>query len=137
MIGLVVATHGNLGEALLGTAAMIVGPPVRACAVSLSHGQSPDELRAVLAAAIDRLDPEGDGVLVAADMFGGTPANIGMTLLVPGRVELVTGVNLPMLLKFFSYRERCPLAELAGQLRDHARDSIVLASEALVSHSRE
>lgn len=131
MIGLVVATHGTLGEALLDTVTMIVGQPVRACAVSLSREQSPDELRTLLGTAINRLDPEGDGVLVAADMFGGTPANIGMTLIAPGRVELVTGVNLPMLLKFFSHRERCPLTELAGQLRDHARDSIVLASEAL------
>jgi PTS system mannose-specific IIA component len=131
MIGLVVATHGKLGEALLETVSMIVGPPGRACAVSLSREQSPDELRSILDAAIKRLDPEGDGVLVATDMFGGTPANIGMTLFVPGRVELVTGVNLPMLLKFFSYRERCSLADLAGQLRDYARDSIVLASDAL------
>ncbi len=73
-------------------------------------------------------------MLVVVDMFGGTPANIGMTLLAPGRVELLTGVNLPMLLKFFSYRESYPLTELAGRLKDHARDSIVLASEALARH---
>jgi PTS system mannose-specific IIA component len=137
MIGLVIATHGTFGEALLGTVTMIIGPPVRACAVSLSREQAPDELRALLIETIRRLDPEDDGVLVAADMFGGTPANIGMTLLAPGRVELVTGVNLPMLLKFFSCRERYPLAELAGRLRDHARDSIVLGSEALACHPRE
>ena len=135
MIGLVVATHGALGEALLGTAAMIVGPPVRACAVSLSRESSPDELHALLAAAIGRLDPDGDGVLVVADMFGGTPANIGMTLLDPGRVELLTGVNLPMLLKFFSQRDRYPLAELAWRLREQSRDSIVLASDVLDHHS--
>jgi PTS system mannose-specific IIA component len=131
MIGLVVATHGNLGESLLATAAMIVGPPTRACAVSLSRDHSPEELRDLLARAIGAVDREGDGVLVAADMFGGTPANVGMTLLEPGRVDLLTGVNLPMLLKFFTYRERYPLAELARQLKGQARDSIVLASEAL------
>jgi PTS system mannose-specific IIA component len=137
MIGLVVATHGTLGEALLSTVTMIIGPPVRACTVSLSREQSPDELHTLLAGTINRLDPEGDGVLVAADMFGGTPANIAMTLLTPGRVELVTGVNLPMLLKFFGYREHCPLPELAGRLKDHTRASIVLGSEALACHLRE
>ena len=134
MIGLVVATHGTLGEALLNTVTMIVGPLVRACAVSLSREQAPDDLRALLTGAINRLDLEGDGVLLAVDMFGGTPANIGMTLLAPGRVELVTGVNLPMLLKFFTHRESYPLAELAGRLKEHARDSIVLASEELTRH---
>lgn len=131
MIGLVVATHGNLGEALLETAALIVGPNARACAVSLSHEQSPEELRALLVRAISAVDHDGDGVLVAADMFGGTPANVGMTLLEPGRVDLLTGVNLPMLLKFFTYRKSYPLAELAERLKGQSRDSIVLASEAL------
>lgn len=131
MIGLVVATHGNLGESLLATAAMIVGPPVQACAVSLSRDHSPEELHGLLSGAIAAVDREGDGVLVAADMFGGTPANVGMTLLDPGRVDLLTGVNLPMLLKFFTYRDRYPLAELAELLKGHARDGIILASEVL------
>jgi len=130
MIGLVVATHGNLGESLLATAAMIVGPSVQVRAISLSRDHSPEELRDLLDRAISEVD-RGTGVLVAADMFGGTPANIGMTLLVPGQVELLTGVNLPMLLKFMAYRERYPLQELAELLKEHARDGIVLASEVL------
>jgi PTS system mannose-specific IIA component len=130
MIGLVVAAHGNLGESLLGTTAMIVGAPVQTRAVSLSRDHSPKELRDLLSRSIDEVD-RGDGVLVMTDMFGGTPANIGMTLLIPGRVELLTGVNLPMLLKFMTYRERYPLQELAELLKEHARDGIILASEAL------
>ncbi|MCM2264985.1 MAG: PTS sugar transporter subunit IIA [Desulfuromonadales bacterium] len=130
MIGLVVATHGYLGESLLATAAMIVGPPAQACAVSLSRDHSPEELHDLLARAIVKVD-SGDGVLVAADMFGGTPANVGMTLLAPGRVDLLTGVNLPMLLKFMTYRERYSLQELAETLKEQARDGIVLASEVL------
>lgn len=130
MIGLVVATHGPLAESLLATAAMIVGPVAGARAISLSRERSPDELGSLLDLAIGEVDA-GDGVLVVVDMFGGTPANIGMTRLVPGRVDLLTGVNLPMLLKFLSYRERCPLPELAEMLRNHARDGIVLASEVL------
>lgn len=130
MIGLVVATHGNLGEALLTTTGIIVGTPVQSRAVSLSRDHSPNELRELLSRAIDEVD-SGDGVLVLADMFGGTPANIGMALVVPGRVELLTGVNLPMLLKFVTYRERYPLPELAELLKEQARDGIILASEVL------
>ena len=130
MIGLVVATHGTLGEALLATAAMIVGEPLRACAVSLSRDSAPEELRVRLTEAIAAVD-DGDGVLLAVDMFGGTPANIGMTLLDAGRIELLTGVNLPMLLKFFTYRERYPLPALAETLKAQAREGIVLAGEVL------
>lgn len=130
MIGLVIATHGNLGEVLLETVAMILGPPVQARAVSLSREQAPELLRAQLAAAIAEVSG-GGGVLVAADMFGGTPANIGMTMLEPGCVELLTGVNLPMLLKFFTHRDHLSLPELAGRLQGYAREGIVLASAVL------
>lgn len=130
MIGLVVATHGDLGEALLATVTMIVGTPVQSRAVSLSHDHSPTELQELLSKAINDVN-QGAGVLVMVDMFGGTPANIGMTLVVPGQLELLTGVNLPMLLKFMTYRERFPLGELAELLREQARDGIVLASEML------
>jgi PTS system mannose-specific IIA component len=131
MIGLVVATHGTLGESLLETAAMIIGRPERACAVSLSRDHDPVELSSLLFQAIAEVGRDGDGVLMVVDMFGGTPANIGMTLFEQGRVELLTGVNLPMLLKFFSYRGNCPLTELAGRLQHHARDGIVLARDVL------
>lgn len=130
MIGLVVATHGGLGEALLATVTMIVGTPAQSRAVSLSRDHSPMELQELLSKAINDVN-QGVGVLVMVDMFGGTPANIGMTLVVPGQLELLTGVNLPMLLKFMTYRERYPLPELAELLREQARDGIVLASEML------
>jgi len=134
MIGLVVATHGNLGEALLETVAMIIGPADLARAISLSRDHSPEVLHDQLAAAVAAVD-QNQGVLVAVDMFGGTPANVGMTLLEPGRVELLTGVNLPMLIKFFTYRERMTLPELAELLHGYARDGIVLGSAALPRQS--
>lgn len=135
MIGLVVATHGTLGEALLETVTMIIGRPEQACAVTLSRDHAPDELRELLVKAIEEVGRDGDGVLVAADMFGGTPANIAMTLLESGRIELLTGVNLPMLLKFLTYRNNCPLDGLAQRLKEQARDGIVLASETLSRQS--
>jgi PTS system mannose-specific IIA component len=116
---------------MLDTVAMIIGRPVRACAVSLSRDRDPLELRDQLTEAICEVGTDGDGVLMVVDMFGGTPANIGMTLLEPGHIELLTGVNLPMLLKFFTYRESCPLVILVEQLKNYARDGVVLASEVL------
>jgi PTS system mannose-specific IIA component len=128
MIGLVVATHGTLGQALLDTAAMIIGPPAGVCAVSLSREQAPEQLQARLRSAVGQVAPADEGVLIAVDMFGGTPANVAMTLLDPGRIEVLAGVNLPMLLKFFTYRHTSSLEELAHRLMEQARDGILLAS---------
>jgi PTS system mannose-specific IIA component len=132
MIGLVVATHGTLGQALLDTVAMIIGPPDGACAVSLSREQAPGQLETRLRSAVRQVAAAEEGVLIMVDMFGGTPANVAMTLLEPGRVEVLTGVNLPMLLKFFNYRQNCSLDVLAQRLWDQSRDGIVLASVAMV-----
>jgi PTS system mannose-specific IIA component len=131
MIGLVVATHGPLGEALLATVELIIGAQSHALALSLSRSDSPEELHARLAQAIVQAGTGCKAVLVVTDMFGGTPSNIGMTFVEAGRVELLTGVNLPMLLKFFNYRSNQPLDDLARLLRDHARDGIMIAGEVL------
>ena len=131
MIGLVVATHGNLGESLLVTAQMIVGTQPCVEAVSLSRSDSPERLHTLLAAAIERAGSGCDAVLLATDMFGGTPTNIGMTLIAAGQVELLTGVNLPMVLKFFSQRTKSSLAELAVMLKVYAQQGVVLVSEAI------
>jgi PTS system mannose-specific IIA component len=126
VIGLVVATHGPLGGALLATVELILGAQPHALAVSLARSDSPEELRARLQQAILEAGAGCEAVLLATDMFGGTPSNIGMTLLEPGRVELLTGVNLPMLLKFFNYRHQHSLADLAVLLREHVRDGILI-----------
>jgi PTS system mannose-specific IIA component len=131
MIGLVVATHGPLAEALLTTVELIVGAQPCALAVSLCRSDAPEELRARLAQAIEQAGQGCEAVLLVTDMFGGTPSNIGMELLAPGRVELLTGVNLPMLLKFFSYRGTHGLTDLALLLRDQARGGILIAGELL------
>jgi len=100
-------------------------------ALSLSRGEAPELLRERLSQAIAQAGSGCEGVLLMTDMFGGTPSNIGITLLDPERVDLLTGVNLPMLLKFFNYRnDRC-LAELTSFLKDQAREAIVVASELL------
>jgi PTS system mannose-specific IIA component len=131
MIGLVVVTHGALAETLLATAELIVGPLPGAVALSLSRGEAPELLRGRLTRAIAEAGDGCEAVLLMTDMFGGTPSNIGMTLLEPGRVDLLTGVNLPMLLKFFNYRNNHHLAELAPLLKEQAREAIIAASDLL------
>lgn len=131
MIGLVVATHGNLGSELLVSAQMIIGPVKNARAVSITRESSMEAIRDAISAAVAEVSQDGQGVVIVTDMFGGTPANVSMTFLKPQSVEVVTGVNLPMILKFFNSQETIPLGELAGILKSYGQQSIALASEYL------
>jgi PTS system mannose-specific IIA component len=130
MVGLVLATHGRLAEELLATAASVCGPIPRAQAISLSSQQSMEEARARLGEAIRAAD-DGDGVLVLTDMLGGTPANLALTFLAE-RIEVITGVNLPMLLKLSTLRaEGASLASAAEALPAYGQKNITLASQLL------
>jgi len=135
MVGVVLATHGGLAEELLRTAEGIVGKLDRCEAVSIGASLSMDDCRARLEEAVRRAD-DGSGVLILTDMFGGTPANLALTLL-DERIEVVTGVNLPMLLKVASVRAaNLPLAAAAEAVTSHAQKNISLASEVLRSRVR-
>ncbi len=131
MVGLVVATHGNFGGELLLSVQMIIGPVRNARAVSINQESSMEDIRTAIATAVSEVVTDGEGVIIATDMFGGTPANISMTFLEPQVVEVLTGVNLPMLLKFFNSQENLGLDELAGILKSYGQQSIALASEYL------
>ncbi|MDH3453848.1 MAG: PTS sugar transporter [Desulfuromonadales bacterium] len=131
MIGLVVATHGNLGAELLTSAQMIIGPVRNARAVGINQDNSMEVIRDAIAAAVAEVGTDGKGVIIVTDMFGGTPANVSMTFLEPQTLEVLTGVNLPMLLKFFNSQESLGLDELAGILKSYGQQSIALASEYL------
>ncbi len=135
MVGLVVATHGQLAGELLRTAAGIVGPMDRCEAVSIDAASSMEEARKRLGDAIHRVD-DGEGVLVLTDMFGGTPANLALTFL-EDRIEVVTGVNLPMLLKLATGRaDRLALRPLAELITSYGQKNITLASELLRTRAR-
>ena len=135
MIGLVVATHARLAEELLLTAELIVGRLEQSEAVSIGADASVDEARARLAAALKRVD-SGDGVLVLTDMFGGTPANLALTFL-DDKVEVITGVNLPMILKLSTTRgESLGLQVVAQLVTTHGQKNISLASELLRTRAR-
>ena len=131
MIGLVVATHGNLGKELLASAQMIIGPVRNARAVSINQESALEEIRAEIASAVTEVGREGQGVIVFTDMFGGTPSNVSMTFLETGKVDVLTGVNLPMILKFFNSQESVSLADLAGILKAYGQQSIAQASDYL------
>jgi PTS system mannose-specific IIA component len=129
MVGLVVATHGALAAELLRTTEAIVGPVQRAAAVSVDASTSVDEARSRLADAIQDVGADGDGVLVLTDMFGGTPANLALTFL-DERIEVVTGVNLPMIMKLAVTRGD-GLAAAAELATTHGQKNITLASALL------
>jgi PTS system mannose-specific IIA component len=129
MVGLVVATHGELAAELLRTAEGIVGPVVLAVAVSVDARTSVEEARARLATAIHKVGSDGEGVLVLTDMFGGTPANLALTFL-EEQIEVVTGVNLPMLLKLATSRD-AGLPAAAELATTQGQKNITLASALL------
>ena len=129
-IGVVVVTHGQLATELLNAAETIVGDLPNFAAVSIGWHDDVELARTEIAETIARMNT-GRGVIVATDMFGGTPSNLAMTLLEEGRVEVVTGVNLPMLIKLASIREVDDLRELARRIREDGRGAIWVASDLL------
>jgi PTS system mannose-specific IIA component len=127
-IGVVVVTHGQLATELVNAAEMITGDLPRFAAVSIGWHDDVETAREAIAAAIERVQGSS-GVLVLTDMFGGTPSNLGITFLEEGRVEVVTGVNLPMLIKLASLRGSSDLAEAARATRESGRTNIWVASD--------
>jgi PTS system mannose-specific IIA component len=130
MIGVVVVTHGQLAIELLNAAEMIVGDLPRFTAVSIGWHDDVNDARDEIAQAIERVKGEG-GVLLLTDMFGGTPSNLGMTFLAPNVLEVITGVNLPMLIKLASLGGSRDLLAVAREMQDHGRNAIWVASDLL------
>ena len=130
MIGVVVVTHGQLATELVNAAETIVGDLPNFSAVSIGWHEDVQDARDDIAAAIEKVKRPG-GVLLATDMFGGTPSNLGITFLEPDKVEVVTGVNLPMLIKAASLKDSASLTDLARTLREHGRNAIWVASDLL------
>jgi PTS system mannose-specific IIA component len=127
MIGIVVVTHGALAGELVNAARTIVGDIPRIAAVSIGWTDDVSAAREAIARALE--DVGGEQSLILTDMFGGTPTNVSLPFLSP-RVEIVTGVNLPMLIKVTSLRDGS-LAEVARLVREQGKDAIYVASEVL------
>jgi PTS system mannose-specific IIA component len=136
VIGVVVVTHGQLAAELVNAAEAIVGDLPRFAAVSIGWHDDTDDARDEIRQAIARLQSDS-GVLVLTDMFGGTPTNLGLSFVEPDRVEVVTGVNLPMLIKLSSLRPAQPeLLAVARELRETGRNAIHVASDLLRSEAK-
>jgi PTS system mannose-specific IIA component len=130
MIGVVVVTHGQLATELVNAAETIVGELPRFAAVSIGWHEDTEDARGEIEQAIARVD-DGTGVLILTDMFGGTPSNLAMTFLAEGRIEVITGVNLPMLIKLANMPKQSDLLSVARDMREHGRNAIWVASDLL------
>ena len=130
MIGVVVITHGQLAIELLNAAEMIVGDLPQFTAVSIGWHDDVNDAREEIEQAIERVRG-AEGVLLLTDMFGGTPSNLGMTFLEKDRIEVITGVNLPILIKLAGLRQSHDLLAVARQMRDDGRNAIWVASDLL------
>jgi PTS system mannose-specific IIA component len=130
MIGVVVVTHGQLAIELVNSAEMIVGDLPQFTAVSIGWHDDVNDAREEIAQAIDRVSGQ-EGVLLLTDMFGGTPSNLGMTFLEKDRIEVITGVNLPMLLKLAGLQQSADLLAVARHMQDDGRGAIWVASDLL------
>ena len=130
VIGVVVVTHGQLARELLNAAETIVGDLPRFTAVSIGWHEDTQDAREEIAQALGRVQ-QGDGVLILTDMFGGTPSNLAMTFLGQDKVEVITGVNLPMLIKLAGLAEQPDLLAVAREMREQGRNAIWVASDLL------
>jgi PTS system mannose-specific IIA component len=129
MIGILVVSHGNLANEIVSAARTIVGDIKNIEAVSIGWNDNVEESREKISKALKRINI-GKGVLILTDMFGGTPTNISLTFLEKSKVEIVTGVNLPMVIKLCSIGDG-ELTAIAQEIRIQGQKSIYVASEIL------
>jgi len=129
LIGVIATSHCRLAEEMLAAAEMIVGPLQNCKVICFKPAQPVDELIMLMGDAIKEVD-QGKGVLILTDLFGGTPANISLSFQGP-RVEVVCGMNLPMLIKLAGCRNGCSLSEVASIVKEYGQRHISLASEVL------
>ena len=132
MIGLLIVTHSNLGKEFLNAAEFIVGRLESVDAVAITQTADSERIRKMIQEKVSALD-HGEGVLILTDMFGGTPSNISLSFLKEEMVEVLTGVNLPMVIAIAQNRSDMKLSELAEKAQEAGKTSISLASKLLES----
>lgn len=133
MIGIVLVTHGRLADELRSVLEHVVGPQTSLATVCIGPDDDVEQRRAEIMARATEMDG-GDGVIVLTDMFGGTPSNLAISIMDQPRVEVIAGVNLPMLIKLASVRGQMGLAEACVAARDAGVKYITIASETLSAH---
>jgi PTS system mannose-specific IIA component len=132
MIGLVLVTHGRLAAEFRSALEHVVGPQEACEAVSIGPEDDMEARRSEIVAAVERVD-SGAGVILLTDMFGGTPSNLAISVMQPGRIEVVAGVNLPMLIKLAKVRIEGALDDVAIAAQEAGRKYIYVASRVLAN----
>jgi PTS system mannose-specific IIA component len=130
MIGMVLVTHGHLATEFRAALEHVVGPQKQLVSISIGPEDDMERRRREIIDAIAEAD-SGDGVVVLTDMFGGTPSNLAISVMNGGKVEVLAGVNLPMLIKLASVRESAPLEQAVLQAQDAGRKYVYIASRVL------
>ena len=131
MIGIIIVTHHSLARHLKETAEQIIGPLPEIESFSISQQDDVEEVKKKLAAAINKMKKNGLDVMILTDMFGGTPSNISLSFFEPEKVEIISGVNLPMILKLAAERQKQSLHELTNYITEYGRKNIFSAIEFL------
>jgi PTS system mannose-specific IIA component len=130
MIGLVIVTHGRLAVEFRAALEHVVGPQSQIEAISIGPDDNGEHCRKDIIEAVKRVD-SGDGVAILTDMFGGTPSNLAISVMSRPKVEVLAGINLPMLVKLAKVRGECPLAEAVVAAQESGRKYITIASRVL------
>jgi len=133
MIGLVLVTHGRLADEFRAALEHVMGPQKQIEAVTIGAEDDSDLCRSDIIEAVNRVD-SGDGVAILTDMFGGTPSNLAISIMEQARIEVLAGVNLPMLVKLASVRNR-PIAEAVRMAQEAGRKYITVASRILAKEA--
>lgn len=132
MIGLLIVTHCDLGKELLNAAEFIVGRIEAAGTIPVVQTTGSESLRTEIASKVTELD-SGGGVIILTDMFGGTPSNLSLSFLKKEKVEVLTGVNLPMIIAIVQWRNSLKLSEVAEKALEAGKTGIALTSRLLES----
>ncbi|MAH83043.1 MAG: PTS fructose transporter subunit IIA [Rhodospirillaceae bacterium TMED8] len=135
MIGMVLVTHGRLADELINALQHVVGQQKAIKAVCIGPDDDMEERRAEILESTRQLD-SGDGVVLLTDMFGGTPSNLAISVMDNVRVEVIAGVNLPMLIKLASVRDSLPLVEAVASAQEAGRKYINIASQLLAQDTK-
>jgi mannose PTS system EIIA component len=130
MIGMVLVTHGRLALEFAAALEHVVGPQKNIAAICIGPDDDMEQRRREIIESVEKVD-DGRGVVLLTDMFGGTPSNLAISVLDQGRVEVIAGVNLPMLIKLASLRESETLASAVAQAQEAGRKYINVASQLL------
>ena len=134
MIGLVLVTHGQLASQFVAAMEHVVGPQEHVVSICIGPDDDMEQRRRYILEAVDLVDKD-DGVILLTDMFGGTPSNLAISIMDKAKVEVIAGINLPMLIKLASVREQMSLSEAVDKAQESGRKYISVASKVLAGEA--